>query len=123
MMPHLTPRLFARIAAVGLIVLIVAFTVIQSWHSEDPIVLTPLAHDRADALIQELARCRTITSDEAAALETCRRVWAENRRQFFGVARLPQSPSEPVLNAPAESVKNQGRVLPRQVEQKQGEVR
>jgi conjugative transfer region protein TrbK len=123
MMPILTPPQIARIGAVGFVVLIAAFTVIRSWHSEDPVVLAPLAHDKADALVEELARCRTITSDETVALETCRRVWAENRRQFFGVARLRQSPTEPILNTPAAPVKNQDRVVPSQAEQQQGEAR
>jgi conjugative transfer region protein TrbK len=123
MMPHLTPHQFARIAAVGLVVLIVALTIARSRHSEPAVVLAPLEHGDAEALVQELARCRTITSDEAAALETCRRAWAENRRQFFGSVRLPQSPIDPALSAPATSVKNQDRVLPREVEPQQGEAR
>jgi conjugative transfer region protein TrbK len=124
MMPHLTPPQFMRIAAVGFVVLIVAvLTIVESRHSEDALVLEPLAHGEADALVREIARCRTITSDETAALETCRRVWAENRRQFFGVARLPQSPTEPVVNAPAAPLKNQDRLSPPKVEQQQGGAR
>ena len=123
MMPHLTPRQFARIAAVGLVVLIVALTIARSRHSERPLVPAPLEHRDAEALVQELARCRTITSDEAAVLETCRRVWAENRRQFFGAGRPPQSSIDPVLIAPAAPVKNQDRVVPREVEPQQGEAR
>ena len=122
-MPHLTPRQLARIAAVGLVVLIVALTIVRSRHSEQAVVLAPLEHRDAETLVEELARCRTITSDETAALETCRRAWAENRRQFFGSARPPQSPTDPVLNAPAAPVKNQDRVLPREVEPQQGEAR
>jgi conjugative transfer region protein TrbK len=124
MMPHLTPPQFTRIAAVGFIVLVVAaLTIVESRHSEDALVLEPLAHGDAEALVREIARCRTITSDETAALETCRRAWAENRRQFFGVARLPQSPTESVLNKAAAPVKNQDRVSPPKVEQQQGETR
>jgi conjugative transfer region protein TrbK len=123
MMPHLTPRQFARIAAVGLVVLIVALTIVRTRHSEQAVVLVPVEHGDAAALVQELARCRTITSNETAALETCRRAWAENRRQFFGSARPPQSPTDPVLNAPAAPVKNQDRVVPREVEPQQGEAR
>jgi conjugative transfer region protein TrbK len=123
MMPHRTPRQIARIATVGLVVLIVALTIVRSRHSEQAVVLAPLEQGDAAALAQELARCRTITSDEAAALEACRRTWAENRRQFFGSARPPQSSVDPVLNAPAAPVKNQERVLPREVEPQQGEAR
>jgi conjugative transfer region protein TrbK len=123
MMPHLTPRQLARVAAVGIVVLVVALTIVRSRHSEHAVVLAPLEQGDAEVLVQELARCRTITSDEAAALETCRRVWAENRRQFFGSARPPQSPIDPVLNTPAATVNNQDRVLPREVEPQQGEAR
>jgi conjugative transfer region protein TrbK len=123
MMPHLTPRQLARIAAIGLVVLIVALTIMQSQHGEHAVVLAPLEHRDAEALVEELAHCRTITSDETAALEACRRTWAENRRQFFGSARPPQSPIDPVLNASATPVKNQDRVLLREGEPQQGEAR
>jgi conjugative transfer region protein TrbK len=123
MMPRLTPRQFARIAAVGFVVLIVALTIVRSRHSEQAVVPAPLEHGDAATLAQELARCRTIAADETAALEICRRAWAENRRQFFGSARLPQSPIDPVLSEPAAPVKNQDRVLPREVEHQQGEAR
>jgi conjugative transfer region protein TrbK len=123
MMRHLTPRHFAVIAAVGFVVLIVTLTIIKGQHNEDAVVLAPLAPSEADALVGEIARCRTITSAETAALETCRRAWAENRRHFFGVARLRQSPAEPVLNTAAAPLKNQDRVSPPKVEQQKGETR
>jgi conjugative transfer region protein TrbK len=123
MMPHLTPRQLARIATVGLVMLIFALTIVKSRHGEQAVVLAPPEHSDTQGLVQELARCRTITSDEAAALETCRRVWAENHRQFFGAGRPPQSPIDPVLKAPAAPVKNQDRVLPSEVEPQQGEAR
>jgi len=122
MMPHLTPRQLTRIAAVGLGVLIVALTIAQSRHSEPAVVLAPLEHRDAETLVEELARCRTITSDETAALEACRRTWAENRRQFFGSATSPQSPADPVLKEPAAPVKNQDRVVPREAGPQQGEA-
>jgi conjugative transfer region protein TrbK len=123
MMPHLIPRQVARIAAVGLVVLIVALTIVQSRHGDQPDVLAPLEHGDAAPLVRELARCRTITSDETAALEACRRTWTENRRQFFGSATSLQSPIGPVLNAPAVQVKNQDRLVPREVGPQQGEAR
>ena len=123
MMSHLTPRQLARIAAISFVVLIVAITIVRSRHSEQPLVLTPLEHRDADTLVEELARCRTISSDETGALETCRRAWAENRRQFFGTARFPQSPTDPLLKVPAAPVKSQDRVLPPELEPQQGEAR
>lgn len=123
MMPYLTPRQLMRVAAVGFVVLIVALTIVRSRNGEQAVVLAPLDHVDASAVVQELARCRTITSDETAALGTCRRAWAENRRQFFGSARPPQSPTDSVLNAAASPVKNQDRVVPREVEPQQREAR
>jgi conjugative transfer region protein TrbK len=120
MMSHLAPRQLKRIAAVGFVVLIVALTIVRSRHGEQAVVLAPLEQGDAEALVQQLARCRTITSDETAALEACRRTWAENRRQFFGSARLPRSSIDPVLSAPAAP---QDRVLPREVEPRQGGAR
>jgi conjugative transfer region protein TrbK len=96
-MPHLTPRQLARIAAVGLVVLIVALTIVRSRHSEEAVVLASLEHGNPEALVQGLARCRTVRSDETAALETCRWAWAENRRHFFGQAKPPQSSTDPLL--------------------------
>ena len=123
MMLYLTPRQLARIAAVGFVALIVALTIVRSRHSEQGVVLAPLEHGDDQVLVQELARCRTITSDEAAALATCRHIWAENRRQFFGSATSPQSPADPVLKALAAPVKNQDRVVPRELDPQHGEAR
>jgi conjugative transfer region protein TrbK len=122
MMPHRTSRQIARIAAVGLVAFVVTFAIVRSRHSEQAAVPAPPEHEDAEAHIQELARCRTITSEETAALDTCRRLWAENRRQFFGSARLPQSSINPVPNAPATPMKNQDRVSP-PVAPQEGEAR
>jgi conjugative transfer region protein TrbK len=32
----------------------------------------------------DLARCRSVTAEEAAGYQHCKQVWAENRRRFFG---------------------------------------
>jgi conjugative transfer region protein TrbK len=31
----------------------------------------------------DLARCRTVTSEDAAGYQHCQKIWAENRRRFF----------------------------------------
>jgi conjugative transfer region protein TrbK len=45
--------------------------------------LSPPAAKTEDPFAANLATCRDITSEQFAADDTCRRVWAENRRRFF----------------------------------------
>ncbi|KJC45264.1 putative entry exclusion protein TrbK-alt [Bradyrhizobium sp. LTSP857] len=35
-------------------------------------------------LASSLARCRTVTPEQTATYDDCRRIWAENRGRFFG---------------------------------------
>lgn len=118
---YLTPRRFARIAELGSI--IAAWVVINSRRGEDPGTIAPLGFEQVDALVSELARCRTVTLDETASLENCRRVWTESRRQFFGPTRTTPSPAEPVPTAANGSGMNQDRVSPGQAEHQQNGVR
>ena len=117
MKPYLTSRQFAWAAVIAFGVLIAAVAVIQSRRSEDAAVLTPLGHGEADVLVSELARCRTITPDDAAVLDTCRRIWAENRQHFFVSTRSARFPAPPVPNEPGAPMKNQERVPPHEVDQ------
>ena len=103
----LTSKQFMRITAVIFVALAAAVAVIASRRGEDAAVLTPLERDEADPLVSELARCRTITPDDAAALEACRRIWAENRQHFFLSTKSPSPPAAPAPDAP---VKGQDRV-------------
>ena len=120
---YLTPQRFARIAALGFVILIAAWAVINSRRGEDPGAIAPLGLEQVDALVSELARCRTVTLDETASLENCRRVWTESRRQFFGPTRTTPSPAEPGPTAANGSGKNQDRVSPGQAEHQQNGVR
>jgi len=113
----LTFRQFLRIAAVVFVALAAAVAVIQSQRGEDAAVLTPLDRGDADALVSELARCRTITPDDTAVLESCRRIWAENRQHFFLSTKSPQLPAALASGAPAMPVKGQDRVPPSGVDQ------
>jgi conjugative transfer region protein TrbK len=106
----LTSQQFLRIAAVVFVALAAAVAVIQSQRDEDEAVLMPLGRSEADALVSELARCRTITPDDTAVLEACRRIWAENRQHFFLSTKSPQSPAAPAPDVSAEPVKNQTRI-------------
>lgn len=123
MSEYFTPRQFVPIAALGFIVLITAVAMIRSQGDVDVGVVAPFEGEQADALASELARCRTVTLDQTVWLESCRRVWAENRRQFFGPTRTTPSPAEPVPTAANGSGKNQDRVSPGQAEHQQNGVR
>ncbi|MDI1262805.1 MAG: putative entry exclusion protein TrbK-alt [bacterium] len=120
---YLTPRRFARIAALGFVILIAAWAVINSRRGDDPGAIAPLGLEQVDALVSELARCRTVTLDDNTSLENCRRVWTESRRQFFGSTRTTPSPAEPVPTAANGSGKNQDRVSPSQAEHQQNGVK
>ncbi len=117
MSSYLTSQQFLRVAAVMFVTLTAAVAVIQSRRGEDAAVLAPLGRGEADALVSELAHCRTITSDDTAVLDACRRIWAENRQQFFVSTKSPQLPAPPAPNAPVGLMKRQERVLPHEVDQ------
>ena len=120
---YLTPRQFARTAAVGVVILIAALAIIHSQRGEDAGIVAPLEREQAAALATELVRCRTITLDQTASLESCRRVWAENRRQFFGSTKTSPLSIEPTPTTATNSGKNQDRVSPAEAEHRQNELR
>ena len=117
MSSYLIPEKVLRVAAVVFVMLTAAVAVIQSRRGEDAAVLAPVERDEADALVGELARCRTVTSDDTAGLDACRRIWAENRQHFFVSTKSPQLPAPPAPNAPAELMKSQEQVRPHEVDQ------
>ena len=117
MSSHLTSQQFLRVTAVVFVMLAAAVAVIQSRRGREAAALAPLGRGEADALVSELAHCRTITSDDTAVLDACRRIWAENRQQFFVSTKSPQLPEPPAPNAPAGHTKNPERTPPREIEQ------
>jgi conjugative transfer region protein TrbK len=96
--------------------------VIRSQRGEDAIV-APLEREEADARALELARCRSVTLDQIAPIENCRRIWAENRRQFFRRTKTFPGAAEPIPAAATGSGKNEDRVSPLETEHRQSEVR
>jgi conjugative transfer region protein TrbK len=118
-----TPRQIARTAALGFVVLITALAIIHSRGGEDASIMAPLEREQADALASELVRCRTVTTDDAASLEICQRVWAKNRRQFFRPTKKPPVPAGPVPTAASATGKNRDRVSPVEAEHQASEVR
>ncbi|RXG85017.1 putative entry exclusion protein TrbK-alt [Bradyrhizobium zhanjiangense] len=63
-------------------VLVVTACTIQLRGGDGP--PPPKAEQMTDATSSDLARCRSVTAEEAAGYEHCKQVWAENRRRFFG---------------------------------------
>jgi len=64
-------------------VLVVAGCAIQLRGGENTSA-PPTAEQTKDIDGSELARCRTVSSEDAADYQHCQKVWAENRRHFFG---------------------------------------
>ena len=117
MSSYLIPRKALRVAAVVFGILTAAVAVIQSGRGEDAAVPAPMERGEADALVGELARCRTIMLDDAAALDACRRIWAENRQHFFVSTKSSQLPVPPAPNGPAGFMKSHEQVPPHEVDQ------
>ncbi|MGE3989444.1 putative entry exclusion protein TrbK-alt [Pseudorhodoplanes sp.] len=93
-----TVRSLLRFAAIAVVlaIAIIAIGEASRTREESRSVAAPAAPN--DPLFVELARCREITPEQLAADDTCRRVWAENRRRFFAptapVARTTDTPSK-----------------------------
>jgi conjugative transfer region protein TrbK len=122
MITHISSQQLVRIAAVGFVLLVVVLAILHSQRGEDAEIIVPFQREEANALASELARCRTVSSDQTAPLETCRRIWAENRRQFFRATKPAAVPVEPGQTAAAPS-KIQDRFSPIANDQQRIEVR
>lgn len=68
--------------ATTIVVFVVAACTIQLRGGED--APSPTAEKTTDADGSDLARCRSVTSEETAGYHHCQKVWAENRRRFLG---------------------------------------
>jgi conjugative transfer region protein TrbK len=117
MTTHIIPPQFARVAAIAFLAFAAAVAVIHSRRGEDAGIIVPLEREQVDALVTELARCRTVTSDEAVALDNCRRAWAENRQHFFFAPAKPtRIQGEPLPSVATGPAKSQDRVTPVEVQ-------
>lgn len=64
-------------------VLVVTACTIQLRGGDDS-PQSPKAEQMTDATSSELARCRSVTSEDTPGYQRCKRIWDENRRRFFG---------------------------------------
>jgi conjugative transfer region protein TrbK len=104
------------VAGVAVMVLVVAACTIKLRGDEDQISALPSAQE-VDPLAAQLARCRSVTPEQKDALAECWRVWAEQRRQFFGQSK-PPTPSTrtndgaPNIGVPASAPRKDKSRLP-----------
>ena len=105
---HDVAGLLLRAAAMAFVAAAIALAVNQLRHDDETADVPPAAV-LDDSLTVELARCRTITPEQNAADDTCRRAWAESRRRFFAPSnsRSDDGGNAPV---PAGPVKSQDRL-------------
>jgi conjugative transfer region protein TrbK len=72
-----------RFTAIAVAVAIVIIAIGEASRSRDASRTVAPATPTHDPLAAALARCRAVTLEQLAIDESCRRVWAENRRRFF----------------------------------------
>lgn len=110
-----------RAAMLALAAAAIALAVNQLRHDDNENAVLPAAV-LVDPLAVELAGCRTITPEQNAADDTCRRAWAENRRRFFAPS---SSRPDTLTNNPAAAgpVKSQDRLPSAGVQPDRDEVR
>lgn len=101
------------VALVVGIALVIAICLIRlsNLETEDE-ALPPPVEQKTGALDTKLAHCRTVTADQTATLDYCRRVWAEQRRRFLGQpGSSTRSHGDDALTAPSNPPsKDQSRV-------------
>src|SRR5258705_2130727 len=90
----------SMVAGVAVMVLVVAACAIKLRGDEDQTSSASSVSTDADALAAELARCRRVTPEQTDAREACRRIWAEQRRQFLGQSKSPTPSTRPNDGAP-----------------------
>ncbi|QIG97658.1 putative entry exclusion protein TrbK-alt [Bradyrhizobium sp. 6(2017)] len=91
-------------------ILVVAACTIQLRGGQDASVPSK-AEQTTGVDDSDLARCRTVTSEDAAGYQHCEKIWTENRRRFFGRKNGPATSSrgDPAADF-APSPKDQSRM-------------
>jgi conjugative transfer region protein TrbK len=70
-------------------VLVVAACAIQLRGDGETTSAGSTAFRAADQLAAKLEHCRTVTHEQMAELEECRRTWTESRRRLLGQKKAP----------------------------------
>ena len=92
------------VAAAGSMMLVMAACAIQLRGDGDETASNSADPQTTGALASSLARCRTVTPEQTATYDDCRRIWAENRRRFFGQKGSAAAPagSDALSSQPSE---------------------
>jgi conjugative transfer region protein TrbK len=76
-------RLMIQLSAIAVLLAIVAPSVGSLRDMAIPSERLLTAEQQAS--VDEFARCRTMNPEQRPVDEACRRLWADNRRHFFGL--------------------------------------
>ncbi|MCK1463106.1 putative entry exclusion protein TrbK-alt [Bradyrhizobium sp. 2] len=101
------------VAAAASVMLVMAACAIQLRGDGEKTASNSPGPQTTDTLAPRLARCRTVTPEQTATYDDCRRIWAENLRRFFGQKGGATAPtgSDALSSLPSESPpKDQGRM-------------
>lgn len=74
-------KALSLVATIGVLVVTACTIQLRGGDEASPPQKT---EQTTDVDSSDLARCRTVTSEDAAVYQHCQGVWAENRRRFFG---------------------------------------
>lgn len=72
------------VVAAASVMLVMAACAIQLRGDGNEAASNSAGPQTTGTLAPSLARCGTVTSQQTATYDYCRRIWAENRRRFFG---------------------------------------
>jgi len=101
------------VAAAASVMLVMAACAIQLRGDGDEAASKSVGPQTTGAVDSSLARCRTVTPEQTATYDDCRRIWAENRRRFFGQkgsATVPAGSDAPSSQPPELPPKDQSRM-------------
>ena len=86
---HATVVSLVRFAVIAFVVAVVIVAIGEASRTDGANRTVAPTPTTSDPLAAELARCRDVTAEQMASDDTCRRVWAENRRRFFAPNNKP----------------------------------
>ncbi|QDF37480.1 putative entry exclusion protein TrbK-alt [Bradyrhizobium symbiodeficiens] len=100
-------KALSLLAIIGVLVVTACTIQLRGGDKSSP---PPEPDQTTGSTSSDLARCRSVTSEETASYRHCRRVWDENRRHFFGNKDGAATPDKDDSAGVAPAAKDQSRV-------------